>query len=248
MTSSTTPSVGPDASARKPHTFHNDRRTDPDFRGRDFSLAAQGRNAIRLAEHEMPVLMALRACYAVSAPLARARITGTVRTTVQRTVLIETLVQLGAQVRWTGSNVLPTQDPAAAAVAAGPGGDRLGVPVFTWKRQGPDEFWWCVDQALSWLDGDGPTILLDDAACCTVLLDQGVEMTGPAAMPHVTVDGEDEYFEMRRFAGNLVVEGCFVPPMHNWFLSAAHGEDAIEEFLAHAGRAMSGTQEELVGL
>ncbi|UXY33125.1 adenosylhomocysteinase [Streptomyces sp. HUAS TT20] len=186
MTSLATPSAGP-ASARNPHTARNDRRTDRDFRVRDLSLAAQGRREIRLAEHEMPALMALRARYAGSAPLAGARITGTLHMTVQTAVLIETLVELGAQIRWAGSNVLSTQDAAAAAVAAGPGGDQPGVCVFAWKGQSPDEFWWCVDQALSWPDGDGPNMLLDDAACCTRLLHRGAESertgTPPVAGP-----------------------------------------------------------------
>ncbi|MDJ0381797.1 adenosylhomocysteinase [Streptomyces sp. G-G2] len=168
--------------------------TGQDLRVADLSLASRGRTEIRLAEHEMPALMALRAQYAGQAPLAGARISGTLHMTVQTAVLIETLTALGARVRWAGSNVLSTQDAAAAAVVVGPGGGldgRAGVPVFAWKGQSPQEFWWCVERALCWPDGRGPNMLLDDAAGSTLLLHRGVEGELAGSLPSPDPD-EDE--------------------------------------------------------
>ncbi|MFJ8162617.1 adenosylhomocysteinase [Streptomyces sp. NPDC096136] len=162
-----------------------------DLRVADLSLAARGRTEIRLAEHEMPALTALRARYAGQQPLAGARITGTLHMTVQTAVLIETLTALGARVRWAGSNVLSTQDAAAAAVAVGPGGGRAGVPVFAWKGQSPQEFWWCVERALCWPDGRGPNMLLDDAAGSTLLLHRGVEGERAGSAPAPDPDGDE---------------------------------------------------------
>src|SRR5579859_2527503 len=140
------------------------------FKVADLSLAEFGRNEIRLAQHEMPGLMALRAEYAASQPLAGARITGSLHMTVQTAVLIETLVDLGAQVRWASCNIFSTQDHAAAAVAVGRTGTPdapAGVPVFAWKGESLEEYWWCTEQALRWPDADaagahGPNMLLDD--------------------------------------------------------------------------------------
>ena len=128
------------------------------FKVADISLADFGRKEIRLAEHEMPGLMALRSEFAGSQPLAGARITGSLHMTVQTAVLIETLTALGAQVRWASCNIFSTQDHAAAAVAVGPGGTPdapQGVPVFAWKGETLQEYWWCTEQALTWPDGDG---------------------------------------------------------------------------------------------
>ncbi len=125
----------------------------PDFKVADLSLAEAGRHEIRLAEHEMPGLMALRAEFGESKPLTGARITGSLHMTVQTAVLIETLVALGAQVRWASCNIFSTQDAAAAAVAVGPEGtvdSPSGVPVFAWKGETLEEYWWCTEQALSW--------------------------------------------------------------------------------------------------
>ncbi|WP_405982951.1 adenosylhomocysteinase [Streptomyces sp. NBC_00158] len=171
-----------------------ERGAGPDQRVADLSLAFRGRTEIRLAENEMPGLMALREQYAGQAPLSGARITGTLHMTVQTAVLIETLVALGAQVRWAGSNVLSTQDAAAAAVAVGPGGgrdDRPGVPVFAWKGQSAEEFWWCVERALCWPDGSGPNMLLDDAAGSTLLLHQGVAYERAGAVPAAGPDDDE---------------------------------------------------------
>jgi adenosylhomocysteinase len=151
-----------------------------DFKVADLSLAASGRHEIRLAEHEMPGLMALRAEFGESKPLAGARITGSLHMTVQTAVLIETLVALGAQVRWASCNIFSTQDAAAAAVVVGPNGtpeDPRGVPVFAWKGETLPEYWWCTEQVLGWPadpSGDtGPNMILDDGGDATLLLHLG---------------------------------------------------------------------------
>src|SRR5580704_19610380 len=131
----------------------------------DLSLAAFGRKEIQLAEHEMPGLMAVREEYAPSQPLRGARVTGSLHMTIQTAVLIETLTALGAQVRWASCNIFSTQDHAAAAVAVGPDGtpdDPRGIPVFAWKGETLEEYWQCTELALSWPDGDGPNMILDD--------------------------------------------------------------------------------------
>src|SRR5215472_9444773 len=130
--------------------------TAPAYRVADPSLAAFGRREINLAELEMPGLMAIREEYAGAQPLAGARISGSLHMTVQTAVLIETLVALGASVRWASCNIFSTQDHAAAAVAA------AGVPVFAWKGETLEDYWWCTDQALRWPDGGGPQIVIDD--------------------------------------------------------------------------------------
>ncbi|MGQ0805468.1 MAG: adenosylhomocysteinase, partial [Actinomycetota bacterium] len=128
----------------------------PDYKVADICLAEFGRKEIDLAEHEMPGLMALRERYGAQQPLAGARITGSLHMTIQTAVLIETLVALGAQVRWASCNIFSTQDHAAAAIAA------AGVPVFAWKGETLEEYWWCTEQALAWPDADGPNMILDD--------------------------------------------------------------------------------------
>src|ERR1700726_3705969 len=137
-----------------------------DYKVADISLADFGRREIRLAEHEMPGLMATRRDFGDRQPLAGARITGSLHMTVQTAVLIETLVALGAEVRWASCNIFSTQDHAAAAAVVGPDGtpeDPRGVPVFEWKGESLEEYWWCTDQALTWDDdGEGPNMILDD--------------------------------------------------------------------------------------
>ena len=145
----------------------------PPFKVRDLSLAEFGRNEIRLAEFEMPGLMALRSEYKGKHPLKGARIMGSLHMTVQTAVLIETLVELGADVRWVSCNIFSTQDQAAAAVVVGPKGTvekPKGVPVFAWKGETLEEYWWCTEQALMWPDGDGPNMLLDDGGDATLLV------------------------------------------------------------------------------
>ena len=137
-----------------------------------------GRKEIELAQHEMPGLMALRKEYAGKNPLAGARIMGSLHMTIQTAVLIETLVELGADVRWVSCNIFSTQDHAAAAAVAGPDGSAenpAGVPVFAWKGETLEEYWWCTEQALSWPDGAGPNLLLDDGGDATLLVHLGAE-------------------------------------------------------------------------
>jgi len=140
------------------------RYPDQDFEVRDLELAALGRKEIGLAEREMPGLMALRERYRDEKPLAGARIAGCLHMTVQTAVLIETLVELGADVRWSSCNIFSTQDEAAAAIAV------TGVPVFAWKGETEEEYWWCVEQTLRWPDGSGPTLLLDDGGDMTAVV------------------------------------------------------------------------------
>jgi len=145
-----------------------------DFKVADLSLAEFGRKEITLAEHEMPGLMAMRAEYAASQPLAGARITGSLHMTVQTAVLIETLVALGAEVRWCSCNIFSTQDHAAAAVVVGPDGTQdapKGVPVYAWKGETLEEYWECTENVLRWPDGSGPNMILDDGGDATLLVD-----------------------------------------------------------------------------
>ena len=160
--------------------------TQHDFRVADLSLAEFGRHEIRLAEHEMPGLMAMREQFAEEQPLAGARITGSLHMTVQTAVLIETLTALGAQVRWASCNIFSTQDHAAAAVAVGPDGtpeDPRGVPVYAWKGETLPEYWWCTEQVLRWPDGKGPTTILDDGGDATLLVHKGVEFERAGFVP-----------------------------------------------------------------
>jgi len=162
----------------------------------DLSLAEFGRKEIGLAEHEMPGLMAVRDEFAASQPLRGARITGSLHMTVQTAVLIETLTALGAQVRWASCNIFSTQDHAAAAVAVGPDGtpaDPKGVPVFAWKGETLEEYWWCTEQALTWPGGDGPSMLLDDGGDATLLVHKGAEYEKAGGVPSAADDDPDEW-------------------------------------------------------
>jgi adenosylhomocysteinase len=165
-----------------------------DFRVADLSLADFGRKEITLAEHEMPGLMALRREHGKEQPLKGARITGSLHMTIQTAVLIETLVALGAQVRWASCNIFSTQDHAAAAVAVGPNGtvdSPQGIAVFAWKGETLEEYWWCTEQALSWPDG-GPNMLLDDGGDATLLVHKGVEFENAGAVPDpASADNEE---------------------------------------------------------
>jgi adenosylhomocysteinase len=166
-----------------------------DFKVADLSLADFGRKEIALAEHEMPGLMAMRAEYGDSRPLTGARITGSLHMTVQTAVLIETLVALGAQVRWASCNIFSTQDHAAAAVVVGPDGtvdNPNGVPVFAWKGECLDEYWWCTQQVLCWPDGAGPNMILDDGGDATLLVHKGVEFEKAGSVPDpASADNEE---------------------------------------------------------
>src|SRR5688500_5370624 len=168
------------------------------FKVADLSPAtvAFGRKEIELAEHEMPGLMALREEYAGKKPLKGARITGSLHMTIQTAVLIETLVDLGAQVRWASCNIFSTQDHAAAAVAVGRKGtiqNPRGTPVFAWKGETLDEYWWCTEQALAWPDHDGPNMILDDGGDATLLVHLGTECEAKGKVPATTKADSEEY-------------------------------------------------------
>jgi adenosylhomocysteinase len=160
-----------------------------DFRVADISLAPFGRKEMVLAEHEMPGLMAIRKEYGPTKPLAGARISGSLHMTIQTAVLIETLTELGAEVRWASCNIFSTQDHAAAAVAVGPEGtvdDPNGVPVFAWKGETLEEYWWCTEQMMSWEGYDGPNMILDDGGDATLLVHKGVEYEKAGEVPDPT--------------------------------------------------------------
>lgn len=170
-----------------------------DYRIADISLHEAGRHQIRLAEHEMPGLMALRAEYAGSQPLAGARIAGSLHMTVQTAVLIETLTALGARVRWASCNIFSTQDEAAAAVVVGSGSaaDPRGVPVFAWKNESLQDYWWTAEQILSWPGADtdpaaGPNLILDDGGDATMLVHQGVAFEAAGAVRTATTADSEE--------------------------------------------------------
>ena len=166
-----------------------------DFKVADLGLAEFGRKEIRLAEHEMPGLMAMRREFAASQPLAGARITGSLHMTVQTAVLIETLVALGAEVRWASCNIFSTQDHAAAAIVVGPDGtpdDPRGVPVYAWKGETLEEYWWCTQQALSWPEGQSPNMILDDGGDATLLVHKGVEYERAGAVPDPSTAESEE--------------------------------------------------------
>ena len=157
-----------------------------DYRVADLSLAPFGRKEIHLAEHEMPGLRWLRKEFGASKPLKGARISGSLHMTIQTAVLIETLVELGAEVRWASCNIFSTQDHAAAAVVVGPHGteaDPQGVPVFAWKGETLEEYWWCTEQMMTWVDGDLPNMILDDGGDATLLVHKGVEYEKAGAVP-----------------------------------------------------------------
>jgi adenosylhomocysteinase len=168
------------------------------YKVKDLALAELGRKEIRLAEHEMPGLMALRARYKGQKPLAGARVMGSLHMTVQTAVLIETLAELGADVRWVSCNIFSTQDPAASAVVVGrpeTGGTHAnpkGTPVFAWKGETLEEYWWCTSEALMWPDGSGPTQIVDDGGDATLLLHKGVEFEKAGRVPAFNADREPE--------------------------------------------------------
>jgi adenosylhomocysteinase len=173
-----------------------DRYGDLDFKVASLALADFGRKEITLAEHEMPGLMALRREYSEVRPLAGARVSGSLHMTVQTAVLIETLVDLGADVRWASCNIFSTQDHAAAAIAVGRYGTPeapSGVPVFAWKGETLPEYWWCTDQMLRWPDGLGPNMILDDGGDATLLIHKGVQYEKAGVVPPTADDDSEEY-------------------------------------------------------
>src|SRR3954451_16864372 len=182
-----------------------------DYKVADLSLAEFGRKEIRLAEHEMPGLMATREEYAGQQPLKGARITGSLHMTVQTAVLIETLVALGAEVRWASCNIFSTQDHAAAAVAVGPEGsadDPQGVPVYAWKGETLEEYWWCTEKVLRWPDGGGANMILDDGGDATLLVHKGAEFEKPGEVPYpAKTDPEELGVIFDRLRANLGEDG-----------------------------------------
>ncbi|MGA1329771.1 MAG: adenosylhomocysteinase [Candidatus Nanopelagicales bacterium] len=182
----------------------------PDYKVADLYLAEFGRKEINLAENEMPGLMAMRKEFGASKPLKGARITGSLHMTVQTAVLIETLVELGAEVRWASCNIFSTQDHAAAAVVVGPNGSvakPAGVPVYAWKGETLEEYWWCTEQVLLWPDGKGPNMILDDGGDATMLVHLGVEAekSGKVADP-ATADSEEFSVVLKTLAASLAAD------------------------------------------
>ena len=189
-----------------------------DYKVADISLAAYGRKEIQLAEHEMPGLMATRREYAEAQPLEGARITGSLHMTIQTAVLIETLVSLGAEVRWASCNIFSTQDHAAAAIA------EAGIPVFAWKGETLEEYWWCTEQALTWPDGQGPNMILDDGGDATLLVHKGVEFEAAGAVPDPATADNDEY----RIILETLRRG-FDEDAQRWTRAAANVKGVTEE-------------------
>ena len=180
------------------------------FKVADLSLADFGRAEITLAEHEMPGLMAMRAEFGVTKPLSGSRIAGSLHMTIQTAVLIETLVALGADVRWVSCNIFSTQDHAAAAVVVGPTGtteDPKGVPVFAWKGESLDEYWWCTEQMLRWPGHDGPTMILDDGGDATLLVHKGLEFERAGFVPAPESADSDEYRIILQLLDRIVSSG-----------------------------------------
>src|ERR687888_1982658 len=187
------------ATIERMHAFDEAKKAGREpYKVKDLSLAEFGRKEIRLAEQEMPGLMAIRERYAAKKPLAGMQIMGSLHMTIQTAVLIETLAALGADVRWVSCNIFSTQDHAAAAVVVGrpeTGGtpeNPRGTPVFAWKGETLDEYWWCTSEALEWPDGTGPTLIVDDGGDATLLVHRGVEFEKAGAVPAFNPDNEPE--------------------------------------------------------
>ncbi len=183
--------------------------TSVDYRVADITLAPFGRAEITLAEHEMPGLMAMRAEFGESKPLRGARIAGSLHMTVQTAVLIETLVALGAEVRWASCNIFSTQDHAAAAVAVGPNGtpdNPQGVPVFAWKGETLEEYWWCTEQILRWPGSSGPTTILDDGGDATLLVHKGLEFQRAGFVPAPDASDSEEYRVILNLLTRIIAE------------------------------------------
>jgi len=177
-------------------TLTADTASKLDFKVADLGLAEFGRKEIRLAEHEMPGLMKTREEFAASQPLKGAKIMGSLHMTVQTAVLIETLIALGAEVRWVSCNIFSTQDHAAAAVVVGPDGtpeDPRGVPVYAWKGETLEEYWWCTERALDWPGGEGPNMILDDGGDATLLVHKGAEFEKAGEVPYPAKTDPEEY-------------------------------------------------------
>ncbi|WP_338748278.1 adenosylhomocysteinase [Janibacter alittae] len=180
-----------------------------DYTVADLGLAEAGRHQIRLAEHEMPGLMSIREEFSAAQPLKGAKIAGSLHMTVQTAVLIETLTALGAQVRWASCNIYSTQDEAAAAVVVGPNGtpqDPQGVPVFAWKGETLEEYWDCTHQILTWADGEGPNMILDDGGDATMLVHKGAEWEKAGQVPPTTEDDSEEFSVFKALVRRTLAE------------------------------------------
>ena len=180
------------------------------FKVADLSLAHYGRAEIILAEHEMPGLMAMRAEFGESKPLQGSRIAGSLHMTIQTAVLIETLVALGADVRWVSCNIFSTQDHAAAAIVVGPNGtvdDPRGVPVFAWKGESLQEYWWCTEQLLRWPGFDGPTMILDDGGDATLFVHKGLEFERAGFVPAPESADSEEYAIILQLLNKIISSG-----------------------------------------
>jgi adenosylhomocysteinase len=189
-----------------------------DYKVADLSLADFGRKEMVIAETEMPGLMALRQKYGPSKPLKGARITGSLHMTIQTAVLIETLVELGAEVRWCSCNIFSTQDHAAAAIAA------RGIPVYAWKGETLEEYWWCTEQVLNWPDGGGPNMILDDGGDATLLVHKGVEYEKAGSVPKPTADDNEEWTAVLGVLGRT-----FDRDPHHWHNTAEGIQGVTEE-------------------
>lgn len=189
----------------------SERTVSLDYKVADLSLAEAGRHQIRLAEYEMPGLMQLRAEYEQEQPLKGARIAGSIHMTVQTAVLIETLVTLGAEVRWASCNIFSTQDEAAAAVVVGKDGtpdNPKGVPVFAWKGETLEEYWWCINRIFSWGDGVLPNMILDDGGDATMAVIKGKEYEAAGVVPPVEAGDSDEFIAFKNMLREvLATEG-----------------------------------------
>ncbi|MEU4624244.1 adenosylhomocysteinase [Actinoplanes sp. NPDC023801] len=198
-----------------------------DFKVADLALAAFGRKEIELAEHEMPGLMSLRAEFGAKQPLRGARITGSLHMTIQTAVLIETLTALGAQVRWASCNIFSTQDHAAAAIVVGRDGTPekpSGVPVYAWKGETLEEYWWCTEKVLLWPDGEAPNMILDDGGDATLLVHKGAEFERAGAVPSPETADSEEYAVILGLLGRSLNEDG-----RRWTRTAAGIKGVTEE-------------------
>src|SRR4249919_465493 len=201
------------------------------YKVKDLALAEFGRKEIRLAEHEMPGLMTLRTRYGAKKPLAGAKVMGSLHMTVQTAVLIETLTELGADVRWVSCNIFSTQDHAAAAVVVGrpeTGGtpqDPRGTPVFAWKGETLEEYWWCTSEALEWPDGTGPTLIVDDGGDATLVVHKGAEFEQAGHVPPFDPHGHPEEW------GVILdlIRGSIAKDKHRWTRIASSIRGVSEE-------------------
>jgi adenosylhomocysteinase len=209
MTATNTPKTKNDKPAAAPKA-KSKVLTANDFKVKNLGDAEFGRKEIKLAEVEMPGLMAIRDEYRKKQPLKGARITGSLHMTIQTAVLIETLIELGAEVRWASCNIFSTQDHAAAAIAVGPKGTPekpMGVPVFAWKGETLEEYWWCTEQALTWPGEDGPNMILDDGGDATMMVMKGAEWEKAGKVPAAKKDDGEDWVELLKCMKASIQQG-----------------------------------------